>query len=96
MSDILNINIVCSNYNKIYDIIVKSMHNKKDCEKYITKYIKHNGPFSKDGYYYYLRREYSMKIVNPQLLKKKYPKIYEECSRTIIIKPKMIRRIDNV
>lgn len=95
MSDILNINIVCETYNKTYNNIIKETHNKKDCEKYITRYIKHNGPFTKDGYYYYLRREYTMKIINPQMVKKKYPEIFEECSRTITIKPKMIRRIDN-
>lgn len=86
---------IVKEYNKLQIDIVTKTKERKSCENLIAYYINKNGPFSKDGYYYYLRREYTMKIINPQMIKKKYPKIFEECSRTITVKPKMIRRIDH-
>ena len=90
-----DIDSIVKRYNRLQvDIQVNTKH-RKDCENDIFNYINKNGPFSKDGYYFYLRREYTMKIINPQMVKKKYPEIFEECSRTITVKPKMIRRIDH-
>lgn len=90
-----NIDSIVNKYNRLQVDIIANTKERKTCENLISDYINKNGPFSKDGYYYYLRREYTMKIINPQMVKKKYPSIFEECSRTITVKPKMIRRIDH-
>lgn len=90
-----DIDSIVKKYNRIQVDIVVNTKERKKCENFLYDYINKNGPFSKDGYYYYLRREYTMKIINPQMVKKKYPEIFEECSRIITVKPKMIRRIDH-
>ena len=90
-----DIDSIVKKYNRIQVDIIANTKDRKKCENLIYDNINKNGPFSKDGYYYYLRREYTMKIINPQMVKKKYPKIFEECSRTITVKSKMIRRIDH-
>lgn len=95
MKSTTEVNSIVKKYNRIQVDIVVNTKERKKCENFLYDYISKNGPFSKDGYYYYLRREYTMKIINPQMVKKKYPSIFEECSRTITVKPKMIRRIDH-
>lgn len=87
--------VLCRDYNYIYDQLTKLNKSRKDTEDKLYDFVNKNGTFYFNGYKYYIRKEYTMKIVDVEKLKDQFPITYERCLKTITIKPKLIRSLSN-
>ena len=87
--------VLCSDYNYIYDQLTKFNKNRKESENKLYDFINKNGTFYFNGYKYYIRKEYKMKIVDINKLKENYSNAYNNSLKTVIIKSKLIRSLYN-
>lgn len=86
---------MCKNYNKTYTNITINHIERKKLESNLLDYVKKNGPFAENGYYYYIRNPYKVTLLNVHAVKTNYPEVYAKCCYTREIKEKLMRRIIN-
>lgn len=87
--------VLCSDFNYIYDQLAKFNKSKKESEDKLYNFVNKNGTFYFNEYKYYIRKEYTMKIVDTEKLKKNYPEAYNNSLKIITIKSKLIRSLSN-